>query len=223
MAVREKLGEILIKEGLITEDDFEQAMEYQRKSGGKLGDVLIAMGFITEKEIAAALGKQLGIPYISIASGGLKPARDQSLEKLITEETARKYMVLPISRTFNSLSVAVVDPLDFITIDNLKKITNCDINSVITTKAEITQAIDEFYGPRVGIPAYALASLVAYRMMDTGDHWGSDVVFGATLGWVVGHTIASKHKQLELAGFKVLPYTAGANGIATGVSLIRQF
>ncbi len=148
MAVREKLGEILIKEGLITEDDFEQAMEYQRKSGGKLGDVLIAMGFITEKEIAAALGKQLGMPYISIASGGLKPARDQSLEKLITEEAARKYMVLPISRTFNSLSVAVVDPLDFITIDNLRKITNCDINSVITTKAEVIQAIDEFYGPR---------------------------------------------------------------------------
>jgi len=148
MAVREKLGEILIKEGLITEDDFEQAMEYQRKSGGKLGDVLIAMGFITEKEIAAALGKQLGIPYISIASGGLKPARDQNLEKLINEETARKYLVLPISRTFNSLSVAVVDPLDFITIDNLRKITNCDINSIITTKAEIIQAIDEFYGPK---------------------------------------------------------------------------
>ncbi|MDD5613468.1 MAG: ATPase, T2SS/T4P/T4SS family [Candidatus Omnitrophica bacterium] len=148
MAVREKVGEILIKEGLIAEDDFNQAMEHQKRNGGKLGDVLIAMGFVTEKEIAAALGKQLGIPYISIASGALRPAHDQGLEKLISENIARKYLVLPISRTFNSLTVAVVDPLDFITIDNLRKITNCDINSVITTKAEISQAIDEFYGPR---------------------------------------------------------------------------
>ncbi|MDP8216319.1 MAG: ATPase, T2SS/T4P/T4SS family [Candidatus Kaelpia imicola] len=148
MAIRERVGEILIKEGLIAEEDLAQAMEHQRENGGKLGDVLIAMGFVTEKEIAAALGKQLGISYISIASGNLRPAHDQGLEVLISEEVARKYLVLPISRTFNSLTAAVVDPLDFITIDNLRKITNCDINSVITTKAEILQAIDEFYGPR---------------------------------------------------------------------------
>ncbi len=148
MATRERVGEILINEGLIAEEDLSQAMEHQRNNGGKLGDVLIAMGFVTEKEIAAALGKQLGMPYISIASGNLRPAHDQGLEALVSEEVARKYLVLPISRTFNSLTVAVVDPLDFITIDNLRKITNCDINSVITTKAEILQAIDEFYGPR---------------------------------------------------------------------------
>jgi type IV pilus assembly protein PilB len=148
MAIREKVGEILIKEGLIAEEDLSQAMEHQRNNGGKLGDILIAMGFITEKEIAAALGRQLGMPYISIASGNLRPAHDQELEALVSEDVARKYLVLPISRTFNSLTVAVVDPLDFITIDNLRKITKCDINSVITTKAEISQAIDEFYGPR---------------------------------------------------------------------------
>lgn len=148
MAVREKVGEILIKEGLITEEDLKRAMEYQRKNGGKLGDVLIAMGLVTEKEIAAALGKQLGIPYVSISSGGLKPAEDQNLEQLIPEEIARKYLVLPISRTFNSLTIAVVDPLDFVTMDNIRKITGCEINPVITTKGELLQAIDEFYGPQ---------------------------------------------------------------------------
>ena len=148
MAVREKVGEILIKEGLITEEDLERAMEYQQKNGGKLGDVLIAMGLVTEKEIAAALGKQLGIPYVSISSGGLKPAEDQNLDQLIPEEIARKYLVLPISRTFNSLTIAVVDPLDFVTIDNIRKIAGCEVNPVITTKGELLQAIDEFYGPR---------------------------------------------------------------------------
>jgi len=83
--------------------------------------------------------------------------------------------------------------------------------------------LDEFYGPKVGVPAYAFASLIAYRMLDTGDHWTSDVVFGATLGWVVGHTIAGRHKQLEVAGFTVLPYTRGGRDPAIGVNLVKQF
>ena len=87
----------------------------------------------------------------------------------------------------------------------------------------VASVLDEFYGPKVGIPAYALASLVGYRMADTGDHWASDVVFGATLGWVVGHTVAGKHKRLEIAGFKVLPYMGGTDSSAVGISLLRQF
>jgi len=87
----------------------------------------------------------------------------------------------------------------------------------------VASVLDEYYGPKVGIPAYVLASLVAYRMMDTGDHWASDVVFGATLGWVVGHTVAGKHKKLEVAGFEVLPYLGDAGGPAMGVSLVKPF
>lgn len=87
----------------------------------------------------------------------------------------------------------------------------------------VAAVLDEFYGPKVGIPAYALASLVGLRMMDAGDHWGSDVVLGATLGWVVGHTIAGKHKQLEIAGFKVLPYTASNGRPVIGVNLVKRF
>ncbi len=87
----------------------------------------------------------------------------------------------------------------------------------------VASVLDEFYGPKVGIPAYAAASLVALRMMDQKDHWGSDVVFGATLGWVVGHTVAGKHKQLEVAGFKVMPYLISSRGAITGVTLFKQF
>ncbi len=87
----------------------------------------------------------------------------------------------------------------------------------------VASVLDEFYGPKVGIPAYLLASLVGYRMMDEGDHWASDVVFGAALGWVVGHSVAGKHKKLEIAGFEVLPYTANNDGLVMGVNLVRQF
>jgi hypothetical protein len=87
----------------------------------------------------------------------------------------------------------------------------------------VASVLDEFYGPKAGIPAYALASLVAYRMMDTNDHWASDIVFGATLGWIVGHTVAGKHKKLELAGFDVLPYMGNSDEPVIGVSLIKKF
>jgi membrane-associated phospholipid phosphatase len=94
------------------------------------------------------------------------------------------------------------------------------------TSSSFTAAavLDEFYGPGVGISAYILAGLVGFRMMDAGDHWASDVVFGATLGWVVGHTVAGKHKKLELAGFEVLPYTAATSTEhSVGVTLVKTF
>lgn len=87
----------------------------------------------------------------------------------------------------------------------------------------LASVLDEFYGPRVGIPAYIGASAVAYRMMDTGDHWASDVVFGATLGWVVGHAVAGRHKDLEVAGFKLVPYMSNTEQPATGVGFLKRF
>jgi len=87
----------------------------------------------------------------------------------------------------------------------------------------VASVLDEFYGPKVGIPAYLTASLVAYRMADEADHWASDIVFGATLGWVVGHSVAAKHKNPEIAGFKILPYTSSHNQPAVGINLLKQF
>jgi membrane-associated phospholipid phosphatase len=88
----------------------------------------------------------------------------------------------------------------------------------------VASVLDELYGPEVGWPAYLAASFVGYRMMDSGDHWASDVVFGAVLGWIVGHHIGGEHKALELGGFEVLPYTdIGSNGPAMGVSFVRRF
>jgi hypothetical protein len=93
----------------------------------------------------------------------------------------------------------------------------------IASSFTVASMLDEFYGPEVGVPAYAFASLIAYRMMDSGDHWASDVVFGAALGWVVGHTFGAKQRQLEIAGFKVLPCTASNSGSVIGVNLVKRF
>ena len=143
---REKLGQILLKEGLITEEQLEKALELQKKEGARLGETLVSLGIVTEKDIVITMAKQLSIPYASYTKGLLKPAENQDLAKLIPEDYSRRNMLLPISRHINSLTVAFLDPLDLITIDNLKRMTGCEINPIIATKTDLMRAINEFYG-----------------------------------------------------------------------------
>ncbi|MFA6384473.1 MAG: ATPase, T2SS/T4P/T4SS family [Candidatus Omnitrophota bacterium] len=141
-----KLGEFLIKEGLITPADLDKAISFQRKEGGRLGEVLAKLGIVTEEQIVRVIGKQLEIPYYGWGTDKLKPATDQKLEYFIPHEFAVKNYVLPLSHTLKSLTVAIADPLDLMLIDNLRKLTGCEINLVIATKSDILKALDEFYG-----------------------------------------------------------------------------
>lgn len=131
---------------MITPQQLQESLSFQEKEGGRLGDILIKLGYLTEEQIVIALSKQLVIPYITLSSGKLKPSPDQGLEEMIPYEFAVRNLVLPLSRSLNSLTVAIFDPLDLILIDNLRKMTNCEINPVLATKSDILQAIEDFYG-----------------------------------------------------------------------------
>ena len=141
-----KLGELLIREGLINSTQLEKAVGVQAKEGGRLGEILVKLEMISEEQLVTILGKQLNITFFSLGTGMLKPAAEQGLEKLIPHEFAIKNTVLPLSRTLRSLTVAMSDPLDLVLIDSLRKLTNCEINPVIATRSDIAKAIDEFYG-----------------------------------------------------------------------------
>jgi type IV pilus assembly protein PilB len=141
-----KLGELLIKEGLITQAELEKAINFQRREGGRLGEIIIKLGLAREEQIIRILGKQLGIPYFTLGAGMLRPAAEQNLENFIPYEFAIKNSVLPLSHTLKSLTVAMTDPLDLILLDNLRKLTGCEINPVIASKSDIFKAIEDFYG-----------------------------------------------------------------------------
>ena len=141
-----RLGELLLKESLITPAQLEKAISTQRQEGGRLGEIIIKLGIVKEDQLVAVLGKQLNIPYFSLGTGMLKPAVDQELERLIPQEFAMKNSVLALSRTLKSLTVAMSDPLDLIVIDNLRRLTDCEINPVIATRSDISKSIEEFYG-----------------------------------------------------------------------------
>ncbi len=142
---RLRLGEILIKQGLITEAQLQDVVESQKSEKGHLGELLLKKGLIQEEDLASALGTQLLIPYASKASGLLVPQKDQGLGKLVPYEYAKEHLVLPLSRNINSLTCAIFNPFDLIMIDNLKKMTNCDINFVIATRSDLIKAISDFY------------------------------------------------------------------------------
>lgn len=143
---KDKLGQILLNEKIITEEQLQRALEVQKKEGAKLGDILVNLGLVSEKDIVIAIAKQLSIPYASYSKDLLQPAGGQDLSKLVPEEYARRHMLLPISKHLNSLTVAFFDPLDLITIDSLRHMTGCEINPIIATKTDIQRAINEFYG-----------------------------------------------------------------------------
>ncbi|MCX5704406.1 MAG: GspE/PulE family protein [Candidatus Omnitrophica bacterium] len=140
-----KLGELLIKEKLLSQSQLEKAISIQRQEGGRLGEILVKTGIIKEEQLVVTLGKQLKIPYFTSGSD-LRPTLDQNLDDLVSKDFASKNLILPLSRTLNSLTVAMFDPLNLILIDNLKKLAGCEINPVIATKSDITKAIEKFYG-----------------------------------------------------------------------------
>jgi type IV pilus assembly protein PilB len=143
---RMRIGEILIKQGLLTESQLEEAINIQkRQKGSRIGEILLQVGMIKEEDFAIALGSQLSLPFASYMSGLLKPKSDQNLEKLVNYDFAKKNLVLPLSKNMHSLTCAIFDPMDFFVLDNLKILTGCDLNLIITTKKDLLKAIEDFY------------------------------------------------------------------------------
>ncbi len=143
---RIRIGELLIKQGLMTENQLQEALNIQKQQkGGRIGEILIQVGMIKEEDFAVALGSHLSLPFASYASGLLKPKTGQNLDKVLSYEFAKKNLVLPLSKNAHFLTCAIFDPLDYFVLDNLKILTGCELNFIIATKTDIAKAIDEFY------------------------------------------------------------------------------
>ena len=111
-----RLGELLIRQKLITREQLEEALSYQRNNGGRLGACLVTLGHTTEADITAILSRQYGIPSIDLTYFELDP----EIIKLLARDVAYKYQVVPLSRVGSALSVAMADPNNVFVLDELK-------------------------------------------------------------------------------------------------------
>src|SRR3989441_2033129 len=140
MSVR--LGEILVKESLITQDQLQKALEFQRANGGKLGSCLTKMGLIRDDDIPVVLSRQYGVPSINLKYYEIDP----NVIKLIPQDTASRYQVIPLSRVGSVLTIAMTDPTNVFAMDDIKFMTGFNVEPVVASESAIGDAITRFYG-----------------------------------------------------------------------------
>ena len=136
------LGELLIREKLISAGQLKEALDYEKKNKVSIGSALIALGHITEEDMAQALSRQLGYPYIDLGQFEVYP----DVIELIPADIARKHMIMPIHRIRSFLTMAMVDPTDLDVIENVRFRTSLSIQPVIASESGIMEAINKYYG-----------------------------------------------------------------------------
>lgn len=144
---RKRIGDLLIETNVITEEQLMDALLQQKSSGLRLGDQLVAMNIVDEDTIIQVLEFQLGIKKVNLYELEI----DRKLINIIDEELARKYQLLPLKKTNDRLLVAMVDPLDYFAIDDLRLSTGFHIEPVIAKKHEVQVALNRYYGMQKSI------------------------------------------------------------------------
>ncbi len=140
MSVR--LGELLTKASLITQDQLKDALKVQKDTGSKLGETLIKLGFVSEEDITECLSQQFGVPSINLDHFEI----DASVIKLINAEVARKYNILPVNKTGATITIAMADPTNVFAMDDIKFMTGYNVEPVVASELGIKAAIDNYYG-----------------------------------------------------------------------------
>ena len=137
-----KLGEILVRENLISPQHLREALDYQREHGGRLGLNLVKLGLISDDMITAVLSRQYGIPSVNLELFNI----DAAVLSLIPQEVAQKHSVLPLSRVGATLTLAMVDPTNVFALDDVKFMTGLNVEPVVVAEGSVQQAIAKYYG-----------------------------------------------------------------------------
>jgi type IV pilus assembly protein PilB len=140
-ATSDKLGEILLREGLITPDQLKKALLEQKNTGMRLGYTLVKLGFVEETEISKMLARQYRMPAVDLSRFEVDP----KIIKLLPPDVAVKHAVLPLKREGRTLTVAITDPNNVTAIEDIKFITRCDVFPVIAGEYTLRNAIEKYY------------------------------------------------------------------------------
>ena len=148
-----KLGEILVRENLVTPQQLREALDYQKSSGGRLGTNLVKLGIISDDVITAVLSRQYGVPSINLDLFHI----ETDVIKLISQEVALKYTVLPVSKAGATLTLAMADPTNVAAMDDIKFMTGLNVEPVIAAEASIQMSIGKYYSGSTQIDIFDAA------------------------------------------------------------------
>src|SRR6185369_2470847 len=137
----QRLGDLLVREKVISSQQLEVALKNQKDTGGRLGSILVKLGYLSDEDVTNFLSRQYGVPAINLNYFEI----DASVVKLVPYETAKRYQVLPLSRVGASLTIAMVDPTNVFAMDDIKFMTGFNIEPVVASETSIIEAIEKVY------------------------------------------------------------------------------
>ena len=140
--IKKRIGELLVEQGIITEEELNGALKAQEANGKPIGENLMGLGFTTEKEIVKALSIQYGFPYLPLSNYTVPP----HIVKIVPREFALKYCLMPVDRIGNILTLAMADPLDEEAIFEVASMTKHVVKIYVSCGTEILDAIERYYG-----------------------------------------------------------------------------
>jgi type IV pilus assembly protein PilB len=199
-----KLGEILVRENLISPQHLREALDYQREHGGRLGFNLVKLGLVSDDMITAVLSRQYGIPSVNLDLFHI----DQAVLRLIPQEVAQKHSVLPLSRVGATLTLAMVDPTNVFAMDDVKFMTGLNVEPVVVAEASIQQAIAKYYGTsrEIELAAVAVDDVIVETAKSSngkGAITRDDLVSLDSIDFETGHTedveVVEDNEEIDLS------------------------
>jgi len=166
-----RLGELLIKEKLISPDQLQKAMEAQKSAGGRLGANLTKLGFIKESELTSFISKKFGVPAINLDEFEISP----EVIGLVTKEVCVKHTIIPVNRAGSTLIVATADPSNIFAIDDIKFLTGYNVETAVASEESIKKAIEKYHNVQADTDMGAEMSGIMDELEVVGDEEEVDV------------------------------------------------
>lgn len=160
--LNKRLGNLLIEAQLVSAENIDNALQLQAATGKRMGAILIEKGWVSETDMLRILGKQLGIPYINFRPGLWDPA----ISNILSREICQRFMVFPLFRVHNKLTLATSDPQDLLALDEIRKLTDCAIKPVLAKKEEIANQLKESVDIDINIAEYLTDLEEDFKLMD---------------------------------------------------------
>ncbi|NOH68503.1 GspE/PulE family protein [Vibrio rotiferianus] len=165
--LRKRLGDLLVEEGIVTEEQVQQALASQHDTGQKLGDALIALGFISEKQMLNFLSQQLGLPLIDLSRAPI----DADAVQLLPEVHARRLRAMVVAQNGDTLRVAMSDPADLFTQESLMNLLGeYALEFIIASERQLVESFDRYYRRTKEIASFAEQLQAEHQDVDVFDY-----------------------------------------------------
>lgn len=139
--INKQLGELLIERGIINKQQLDAALIFQQEKGGLIGEILVQLGFVREEDIARALTAQYGFPYLPLSNYEINP----EVIRIIPSRVAWQYLLIPVDKTGNNLTLAMSNPLNVQAIEDVELTSGCSVQTFVSTASDVKRAIERCY------------------------------------------------------------------------------